>query len=120
MPFDNMLTIAEIPGTVLQQFCDAMAARKGWPISGITYTIKDKVATNVMVDGTPLNSNIIYRIAVNDYIAKGGDNCDFLQPLKKHYTTIFLRDAMIAYVVALEQEGKPVHPRIEKRIQYAE
>jgi hypothetical protein len=28
MPFDNMLTIVEIPGTVLQQFCDMMAAAK--------------------------------------------------------------------------------------------
>ena len=32
MPFDNTLNIIEIPGAVLQQFCDAMAARKGWPM----------------------------------------------------------------------------------------
>jgi 2',3'-cyclic-nucleotide 2'-phosphodiesterase (5'-nucleotidase family) len=120
MPFDNMLTIVEIPGSVLQQFCDAMAARKGWPISGITYTIKDKTAVDVMVDGAALNSNMVYKIAVNDYVARGGDNCDFLQPLKKRYTSIFLRDAMIEYVAALERDGKPLHPVLEKRIQYAE
>ena len=120
MPFDNMLTIVEIPGNVLQHFCDAMAARKGWPVSGITYTIKDKNAIDVMVDSMPLNNNIVYSIAVNDYIAKGGDNCDFLQPLKKRYTTIFLRDAMIEYVTALERRALPLHPVIEKRIRYAE
>lgn len=29
MPFDNMLAIAEVPGSVLHQLCDLMAARKG-------------------------------------------------------------------------------------------
>jgi 2',3'-cyclic-nucleotide 2'-phosphodiesterase (5'-nucleotidase family) len=120
MPFDNMLTIAEIPGHVLQQFCNAMAERKGWPVSGITFSIKDKKAQDVMVGDQPLNENLVYKIAISDYIARGGDNCDFLQPLKKRYTSIFIRDAMIDYVAALEQEGKPLHPQLEKRVRYAE
>jgi hypothetical protein len=40
--------------------------------------------------------------------------------LKKRYTSIFIRDAMIDYVAALEQEGKPLHPQLEKRVRYAE
>ena len=120
MPFDNMLTIIEIPGAVLQQFCDAMAARKGWPVSGISFIIKDKQATDISIAGQPLNPSLVYKIAVNDYISRGGDNCDFLQPLKKRTTTVFLRDAMIEYVAALEEEGKPLHPTLQKRIQYAE
>src|SRR5690606_11149141 len=41
MPFDNMLTIVEVPGEVLKQFCNHMAKYRGWPVSGITYTIKE-------------------------------------------------------------------------------
>jgi 2',3'-cyclic-nucleotide 2'-phosphodiesterase (5'-nucleotidase family) len=120
MPFDNMLTIAEIPGRVLRQFCNTMAERKGWPVSGISFTIKDKQAIDILVNGALLNDNLVYKVAINDYIARGGDNCDFLQPLQKRYTTIFLRDALMDYVAALEREGKPLHPVLDKRIRYAE
>lgn len=121
MPFDNMLCIAEIPGRVLREFCDAMAQRKGWPVAGLAFTIsKEKKAENILVDGKPLNDNLVYKVALNDYTARGGDNCDFLVPLKKKYTSIFLRDVLIDYVAALEQESKPLHPNLEKRIQYAE
>jgi len=120
MPFDNMLTIVEVPGNVLKQFCNHMAKFKGWPVDGISYTIKNKEAVDVMVSGVPVNDHIVYKIAMSDYIARGGDNCDFLLPLRKRYTTLFIRDAMIDYVINLEKEGKPLHPILEKRVQYAE
>jgi len=120
MPFDNMLTIVEMPGSVLQQFCDAMAARKGWPVSGLQFVIKDKKAEHVLVDGKPLNGHIVYKIALNDYLARGGDDCGFLAPLRKRYTSIFVRDILIQYVTAQSKENKQLHPVIEKRIVYAE
>ena len=120
MPFDNMLTIIEIPGSDLQTLCDGIAQRKGWPISGISFSIKDQKAINVLVAGKPLVSSLVYKIAVNDYIARGGDNCDVLISLKKRNTTVFLRDAMITYLTNLEHDGKPLHPVLDKRIQYAE
>ncbi|HRO41678.1 MAG TPA: 5'-nucleotidase C-terminal domain-containing protein [Flavipsychrobacter sp.] len=120
MPFDNMLTIVDVPGEVLKQFCNHMVRYKGWPISGISYVIKDKEATNILINGSPINDHIVYKIAMSDYIARGGDNCDFLSPLRKRFTTIFVRDAMIEYVMELEKQNKPLHPNLENRIQYAE
>lgn len=120
MPFDNMLTIIELPGTTVKQFCDFMAARKGWPVSGITFTIKDQAAQNILINGMPLDEHKYYKVATSDYVARGGDNCDFLGTAKKRFTSIFIRDALMAYVVRLEQEGKPLHPQLENRIKYAE
>lgn len=120
MPFDNMLTIVEVPGDVLRKFCSHMAKYRGWPVSGISFTIRNKEAENIMIGDAPLNDHIVYKIAMSDYIAKGGDQCDFLISLRKRYTTTFLRDAMIDYVMQLDKEGKPLHPVLEKRIQYAE
>ncbi|PZF72461.1 5'-nucleotidase C-terminal domain-containing protein [Taibaiella soli] len=120
MPFDNMLTIVEMPGTAIQAFCDKMAVYKGWPVSNISFAIKDKKAINITIDGQALNEHIVYKIAVNDYIARGGDNCDFMVPLKKRHTTIFLRDILIAYVERLNKENRPLHPELENRIRYAE
>lgn len=120
MPFDNMLTIIEIPGDVLKQFCQHMAKFKGWPVSGITYTIRDKEPVNININGQPLNDHIIYKVATNDYVAKGGDECSFLIPLRKKYTSLFIRDIMIDYVKDLEKQGKPLHPQLENRVTYAQ
>ena len=120
MPFDNMLTIAEVPGTVLKQFCDFMASKKGWPVSGLSFTIKDKIATDIMIGGVPLNEHRFYKLAISDYIARGGDNCDFLVGCRKRFTSIFIRDAMMAYITELEKASKPLHPSIENRIRYAD
>lgn len=113
MPFDNMLTIVEIPGTVLQQFCDHMASKGGWPIAGMSYLIKNDKAINVRINNQPLNPNIIYKVALSDYLATGGDDCAFLEPLKKVSHSIFIRDLLIEYI----KRHQNINPQIEKRIE---
>jgi len=120
MPFDNQLCVIEVPGTVLQQCCDLIAAAKGWPVSGIRFVIRDKKATDVRINGAALDPNQVYHIAVNDYLANGGDNCAFLRPLPRQASRRLLRDILTEYVAALEASGKPLHPVIEDRITYAE
>ncbi len=118
MPFDNMLVIADIPGDVMKRFCDHIAKMKGWPVSGIRFDIAGNEAKNIYINNKPLDEHVTYKIAVNDYMANGGDNCDFLVPLKKETTNIFIRDALIDYVKKLEQEAKPLHPKLENRLSY--
>ncbi len=120
MPFDNMLTIVELPGRTIQEFCNLMARYRGWPVSGLSFVIQDKKATDIRIDGRPINESLMYKIAINDYIANGGDNCDFLREASKRHTTVFVRDALIEYAAALEHQGKPLHPLLENRIRYAE
>lgn len=120
MPFDNTLTIIEIPGTILQQFCDHMAARKGWPISGFSYIIKEGKATDIVVNGAPLRLQAVYKLVTSDYVANGGDECDFLVPLKKYPSTIFLRDAIIDTLQQAHADGQAINPTLENRISYAD
>ena len=120
MPFDNIVTIVEVPGTVLYRFANHMAVRKGWPVAGMSYAVKDKKATGLTLGGQEIDSARIYKITVSDYIAGGGDDCDFLRPLKRRYTSIFLRDAMMDYIAALDKAGQPLFPKIEGRVSYAE
>jgi len=120
MPFDNMLTIIEISGSDLLKFCDHIAAYRGWPVSGLRFMIKDKKADSVLINGVPVNTARYYKIAVNDYIANGGDNCDVLKQQKKRNTTVFIRDALIQYLSSLEREGQPLHPVLDQRIRYAD
>ncbi len=120
MPFDNFLTILEVPGRTLRRLCDGMAYRRGWPVAGLEYTIKGKKATSIRIGGEVLDTNRVYKIALSDYLAGGGDDCDFLKGLRRKNTSVMLRDAMIQYVAALEKKGDPLHPKIENRVQEAD
>jgi len=120
MPFDNMLVIVEIPGNVMKLFCDHIARAKGWPVSGIKFDIVGKEARHIYIDNKPLEEHATYKVAINDYMATGGDNCDFLVALKKETTNIFIRDALIDYVKDLEKNNKTLHPKLENRLQYGD
>lgn len=120
MPFDNKLVLLQVPGSVLKQFCQHIAAYKGWPVSGLSFQIKDGKAINILVDGKEINEQVIYICAVSDYIANGGDNCDFLIKLKREQKNIFVRDMLIEYVEEMNAMDKKISPKIENRITYAE
>lgn len=120
MPFDNTIVILEIPGTMMKQFCDHMAAAKGWPVSGLSYTIKDGKAVNLLIDEKPLNENAVYKVALSDYIANGGDNCSFLKECKQKNTNVLVRDALISYIKRMTNRNMTVHPKLENRVSYAE
>lgn len=116
MPFDNTLVIAEVPGKIVKEFCDHMATLGGWPVANISFEIKDKKAHNILVNGKPIHEAFIYKIALSDYIANGGDNCEFLLACKKTTYPIFIRDMLLDYI----KEKKQIAQSIERRIYYAE
>lgn len=120
MPFDNMLTIVDVPGKILKQFCNHIASYGGWPVSGISFKIKGKEALDILVNGETINDQLIYTIAMPDYVANGGDNCEFLIDCKKEYLKVFTRDILIDYISALNAKNEKLHINIEKRISYAE
>ncbi|MBL7717997.1 MAG: 5'-nucleotidase C-terminal domain-containing protein [Flavipsychrobacter sp.] len=116
MPFDNTLVILELPGTVLVEFCQHMASLKGWPVSGLSYTIKDKKAVNIKVNGQAVKEDALYKVATSDYVANGGDNCHFLKAYKPVLTNIFVRDVLIAYVRNRTASGQALSATLENRV----
>lgn len=120
MPFDNQLTIIDIPGDTLLRFCNYMALAGGWPVSGISFTISDKKAIDIQVNGEPFDAAKIYKIATNDYLANGGDYCSFLTQLKRTTTPLLIRDICIDYIKELTKQGRHLHPYIDKRVYHAE
>ncbi len=117
MPFDNLIVLQEVKGSVLQQFLDKAAADGGWPVSaGLTMGIKDKKAVNVTLNGKPIDVNATYVIANSDYVANGGSDCDMLRKIPQVNKGYLLRDALIEFVTNLTQQGKPVDFTIENRV----
>ena len=114
MPFDNYLVIIELKGSVLQEVCNLIASKGGWPIAGVTFKIKENKAVNVQVGAKALDSSLIYRVAISDYLAGGGDNLAMLKELAFENTNILLRDAFIEY---FKNEGQ-LSSNLENRIEY--
>ena len=119
MPFDNTLVVLDVPGSVLLQWMKHMANMGGWPIGGAcimadtihqTYQLKMCNSAKFIA----IDEKQHYRIATSDYVANGGDRCDFLIEQKQINQGILLRDALMQYV----QESKRISPNNEKRFTF--
>ncbi|MBK8312218.1 MAG: 5'-nucleotidase C-terminal domain-containing protein [Chitinophagaceae bacterium] len=116
MPFDNLLILQKIKGTVLQQFLDHTASLGGWPVAGISMQIKNKKAVHVLIGGNPLDPEKIYTIANSDYVANGGDNSFMLKDIPQLSNGYLMRDAIFDYIKYLKGIGKNIDTKIENRV----
>lgn len=117
MPFDNYLVILTLDSAELVQFINHMAATGGWPISrGIHYAIRDGHAENILFEGKPIDASRTYRVALPDYVANGGDNCDFLKDNPQEQTGLLIRDGLIEYVKAETKKGHAIEAVKDGRI----
>ncbi len=119
MPFDNYIVLQIVTGQQLSDFCDSMALKKGWPVSGISFQIAGNKAVNINVANKPLDTQRKYTIALNDYVANGGDGMTFLKTISQQQTGILFRDAIIEYWSAQNKAGKTITADLENRISYA-
>ena len=110
MPFDNYLVVLEIPGDSLQKVLDVIALKGGWPAYGISYKIDDEGARDVKIDGMPIDSKQLYKVALSDYIANGGDKMTILKQFEQKNTGLGLRDAFIEYFIMIHQSGQAIMP----------
>ncbi|MBA2330043.1 MAG: 5'-nucleotidase C-terminal domain-containing protein [Flavisolibacter sp.] len=120
MPFDNMLVLQRLKGSLLQEFLNFIADKGGWPVAGISMLIKDKRATNVLIGGKPLEVEKIYTIAISGYVASGGDNATLLKDIPQQSLVYTLRDAIFDYIEVLQAQGKQITATDENRIKHAQ
>ena len=120
MPFDNIIILQKIKGTVLQEFLDHIVGRGGWPVAGITMQIKDKKAVNVLIAGKPIDPNMTYTIANSDYVANGGDNSEMLKVIPQINNGFLLRDALIEYVQSFTQKSQSITATIQNQVTNAQ
>lgn len=120
MPFENYLVMQDIPGTVVLELCNLIAGNDGWPVSrGISFEIVGGRADNIRIGDRPLDLEKSYRLATNDYLANGGDQCEFLRDFEQINTGVLVRDLIIDHIRGLTEDGENVReldaePRIVK------
>lgn len=108
MPFDNMIVLMDLPGSTIQEMADLIAASGGWPVERMTYGILADKAVDITIGGKALDPHKVYRMAITDYLADGGDNLSMLKEYSYINTSVLLRDAIIDYWKWMTAAGKNI------------
>jgi 2',3'-cyclic-nucleotide 2'-phosphodiesterase (5'-nucleotidase family) len=120
MPFDNLLVLQKMNGSVLQQLLDLAASKGGWPVAGITMQVKDKKAVNVLIGGKPLDPAQTYTVANSDFLGNGGDNAEMFRAIPQQNIGYLMRDAIFDYITKLKSSGQNIKASGELRVTNAE
>jgi 2',3'-cyclic-nucleotide 2'-phosphodiesterase (5'-nucleotidase family) len=127
LPFDNRLIVVEVPGSAilaaLENGVSQVATQAGrFPqVAGISFTFDPgkpvgKRISKVTIGGKPVDPKKLYRLAINDYMARGGDGYEMLGKAKRldlPGTSRALTEVVIDYLkgkgeVAIEP-GERIH-----------
>jgi 2',3'-cyclic-nucleotide 2'-phosphodiesterase (5'-nucleotidase family) len=118
MPFDNMLVSVEMKGSELDALFKYLVSKGGWPLSKGMRLVAGKDATikSVSINGQNIVPDKLYQVATIDYLANGGDNCDFFVGKPQNATGVLLRNAVIEYVENQTKNGKTISAAKEGRL----
>jgi 5'-nucleotidase/UDP-sugar diphosphatase len=77
-PFGNMVSYVDFSAAELTDYLAAVASKQAGSgafaqFSGVSMTVANGMAQDIRVNGQPLMNNKQYRIAMNSYVATGGD-----------------------------------------------
>jgi len=125
MPFDNTVFTLDLTGAEVKLALEqALKSGRVTQVSGIRYIYDPdapalgRVQSVTTADGKPLDDQKLYRVAVNDFMATGGDEYAVLSGGKNRKALdLLVREVMEQRVRKLSQEGKPLDYRPAGRIE---
>jgi len=116
MPFENSLVIAELKGEqIIEMVNYFINFNRPHPIAGIQIDLSEdqKSYKQILIQGKPLDPQLIYTVATSDYLITGGDNMAFFaKAVKIHDMNYKLRSLIIDYF----KEHSEVKAQIDDRI----
>lgn len=117
MPFENELVVLWLRGDALLELLHGFAAIGGQGIAGVRMTIVDGKATDITIGGKTLQTEALYSIATNDYLAGGNDNMPQLAMYEKRNNTgLKVRNVLLNYIKSETAAGRKIESRLDGRI----
>jgi 2',3'-cyclic-nucleotide 2'-phosphodiesterase (5'-nucleotidase family) len=120
MPFENELVVLTMNGADVKNIFNFIASKGGAPVSGVRFTISNKQAINILINGQPLDTLKMYKALTSDYLANGGDSYGMLTNVPRESTGLKVRDAIMQFMMTLNQKGKKIEVNTDGRITNAE
>jgi 2',3'-cyclic-nucleotide 2'-phosphodiesterase (5'-nucleotidase family) len=114
MPFDNTIVTIQMTGALVKLALEqALHGDRVTQVSGIRFTIDQgkpdmqRIVSLTLADGTPVDPAKTYSVAVNNFMAGGGDHYDALaQGTDRTDTGRLIRDAMEVWVAHQCEGGR--------------
>lgn len=100
MPFENSAVVIGLKAAQIEELIKyIISEKKPHPLAGLTFTIdKNNNPTQILIQGKPIDTNVIYYVVTNDYLSNGGDNMTFFKKGTVHYDLDYkLRNILIDY-----------------------
>jgi len=95
LPFDNTLVTLDVKGSDLYSIIEHGIAWGQFAGIKVWYNPKDgKVSSIRLNDGTKIDMDKYYSVAINDFMLTGGDKYDFSNAINAVNTNVVMRDAM--------------------------
>ena len=117
MPFENELVILWLKGSEVKKLFDIFALEGGQGIAGARFEIIDKKAKNCLIQGKSIETDKLYSIATNDFLAGGNDRMIPLASSEKRVDTgLKIRNILMEYVIRETQNGRKIHSQLDGRI----
>jgi 5'-nucleotidase / UDP-sugar diphosphatase len=121
LPFDNSICVVALKGSDVIALFDQTPAAVGQGAmpqvsDGVRFTIDTAggKVTDLHIGGRPVDPQKTYKIALNSYLAAGGDGYKVFKKRSEFYdSSMMQRDAFIDYVV---HNGGHITPEVHNRI----
>jgi 5'-nucleotidase len=124
MPFDNTIVVYALSGLEVIQLLEQAASDGSFlHASGLRYAIDasrpsgSRITVAAQTGGKPIIPDTVYPVAVNSFMAQGGDGLSMLvgRPDARE-TGILIRNALLDRIRAEARAGRRVSARVEQRI----
>lgn len=119
LPFDNSITLVSLKGSDVIKLFEQAAGNVGAGAmaqvsDGVEFVISGGSMESIKIGGEAVDPEKEYKIAVNSYLASGGDGYDIFKEAVDYYdSSLMQRDAFIDYVIHL---GGEITPKTYSRI----
>lgn len=119
LPFENFGAIVTMDGPTTEKMIQKIIDEEGWPVAGINITVVNNIPQQVLINNKPFDNTRSYTVIMNDYMANGGDNLNFLAGQQVNVLGMTVRDMMLQYLQTEKAAGRKITEQIEGRVVYA-
>jgi 2',3'-cyclic-nucleotide 2'-phosphodiesterase/3'-nucleotidase len=124
MPFENTIVTMDLTGAEVRRALEeGLRFERVTQVSGLRYTFAldrpdfERVSSLTLADGTPLDSARTFKVAVNNFMAEGGDDYSALRRGRNTVdTALTVREVLEAYVSERCSSGRALDYRPEGRV----
>lgn len=115
-PFENFIYLLELSYSDVEKLANYVVKGKNLGIAGLNVESREGELYSFTIAGKEVEKGRVYTLAINDYLANGGDQMGFLIGLPRIVESdVLLREMLMDQMKEWTAEGKSIDAQIEER-----